>query len=266
LSAPAEGSLTAGIGSYGDAQTSLAESFTSGKTRLFFNANEERTNRGIDSPTFDPNHDHSNQSNQFLRTITNVGAQDTLSFDASNNDATFQIPINTTPADSNDPLSVPPTTDDVQHEYDSFFNLVYTNNAKSGNAFTQISPWYRYDRVRYLGDVPNDLAGGLDGLKQDRHSNFEGLRLSHFHVFGQNAIKAGVDESVENFAGNESIAYESTNPSACRVACRPSPIMRRNAARNSVHTSKTNGLWRTTFPCRAAYATITRPATSAARV
>jgi len=213
LSAPADGSLTAGIGSYGDAQTSLAESFTLGKTRLFFNANEERTNRGIDSPTFDPIHDNSNQSNQFLRTITNVGSRDTLSFDASNNDAAFQIPINTNPASPNDPLSVPPATDDVQHEYDSFFNLVYTNNAKSGNAFTQISPWYRYDRVRYLGDVPNDLAGGLDGLQQDRHSNFEGLRLSHFHVFGPNAVKAGVDESVENFAGNESIAYETMNSS-----------------------------------------------------
>ncbi|MBC5802264.1 MAG: TonB-dependent receptor [Candidatus Eremiobacteraeota bacterium] len=208
LSARAEGSLTAGIGSYGDAQTSLAESFTLGRTRLFLNANEERTNRGIDSPTFDPIHDHSNQSNQFFRTITNVGAHDTLSFDASNNDATFQIPINTNSADPNDPLSVPPGTDDVQHEYDNIFNLVYTSNAANGNAFTQIVPWYRYDRVRYLGDVPNDLAGGLDGLRQDRHSNFEGLRLSHFHVFGPNAIKAGVDESVENFAGNESITYQ----------------------------------------------------------
>jgi outer membrane receptor protein involved in Fe transport len=211
LSAPEEGSLTAGIGSYGDAQTSLAESFTLGKTRLFLNANEERTNRGIDSPTFNPIHDHSNQSNQFLRTITNVGAHDTLSFDASNNDATFQIPINTNPADPNDPLSVPAATDDVQHEYDNFFNLVYTSNAASGNAFTQIVPWYRYDRVRYLGDVPSDLAGGLDGLRQDRHSNFEGLRLSHFHVFGPNAIKVGVDESVENFAGNESITYQPTS-------------------------------------------------------
>ena len=211
LEAPEEGSFTAGLGSYGSAQTSLAESLTLGRTRLFLNANLERTNRGIDSPTFDPIHDSSNQSNQFLRTITNVGAHDTLSFDASNNDAGFQIPIDPNPGDPNDPIIVPPGTNDVQHEYDSFFNLVYTNNAANGKAYTQIAPWYRYDRVRYLGDIANDLAGGVDGLVQDRHSNFEGARLTHFHVFGANAVKAGIDEAVENFAGNEQISYFNTD-------------------------------------------------------
>ncbi len=217
LAAPEEGSLTAGIGSYGGAQTSLAESFTLGKTRVFLNANEERTNRGIDSPTFVPIHDHSNQSNQFLRTITNIGARDTLAVDASNNDAAFQIPIDPNVGDPNDPLIVPAGTDDVQHQYDSFLNAVYTHNAADANSYTQIAPWYRYDRVRYLGDVSNDLAGGLDGLNQDRHSNFEGIRLTHFHVFGPNAIKAGVDESVENFAGNESIAYFNTDSNGMPV-------------------------------------------------
>ncbi len=217
LGAPEEGSFTVGAGSYGDLQTSLGESLTLGKTRVFLNANEERTERGIDSPTFVPIHDNSNTSNQFLRTITNIGSRDTLSFDASNNDATFQIPIDPNPGDPNDPIIVPPSTDDVQHEYDNFFNAVYTHNAKAGNAYTQIAPWYRYDRVRYLGDIPSDLAGGVDGLTQDRHSNFEGLRLTQFNVFGNNAVKAGIDESVENFAGNETIAYYNTNSSGMPV-------------------------------------------------
>ena len=207
LDTPEAGSFTAGLGTYGSAQSSFAESLTLGRTRLFLNANLERTNRGIDSPTFDPIHDSSSASNQFLRTITNVGAHDTLAFDASNSDNAFQIPIDPNPGDPNDPLIVPPGTNDVQHEYDSFFNAVYTKNAANGNAYTQISPWYRYDRVRYLGDTQNDLAGGLDGLNQDRHSNFEGIRLTHFHVVGPNAIKAGIDESVENFSGNTQIAY-----------------------------------------------------------
>ncbi len=211
LSTPEEGAFTAGLGSYGSAQSSFAESLTLGRTRLFLNANLERTNRGIDSPTFDPIHDSSNQSNQFLRTITNVGPRDTLAFSASNNDATFQIPINTQAGNPNDPLTVPPGTNDVQHEYDNFLNLVYTNNAANGNAYTQIATWYRYDRVRYLGDIANDLAGGLDGLNQDRHSNFEGIRLTHFHVFGANAVKAGIDEAVENFSGNEHISYFNTD-------------------------------------------------------
>ncbi len=216
LTGPQEGTFTAGAGTYGSAQTSLAESLHLGNTRLFLNANEERTNRGIDSPTFDPIHDRSSQSNQFLRTITNVGARDTLAFDASNNFASFQIPINAT-ANPNDPVVVPPGTSDVQREYDRFVNLVYTSNAKNGASFTQIAPWYRYDRVAYAGDLPNNLAGTvanadgtsspLDGLQQDRRSEYVGIRANHFHVVGKHALKAGIDESLENFSGAERIAF-----------------------------------------------------------
>jgi len=205
LTTPESGSLTVGAGSYADAQSSLSESIRSGTTRAFLNV-LERTGRGIDSPTFDPVHDNSNASNQFLRTITNVGKYDTLTFDASNSTSIFQIPINDTP-NLNDPLVVPSGTNDVQREYSRFINLVYTNNAANGTGYTQIVPWYRYDRVAYDGDIPSDLAGGLDGLRQDRRSEFEGLRLNHFHVFGPNAVKIGIDASSEKFIGNEQIAY-----------------------------------------------------------
>ena len=209
LRAPTSGTFTLGAGSYGDLQSSLAESATLfGNTRVFLNLNEERSQRGIDAPTFVPVHDDSNQSNQFLRTVTNLGKHDTLAFDLSNNDATFQIPINPFANDPNDPITSPAATDDVQIEHDQFINAVFTHNSADGNSYTQIAPWYRYDRVRYLGDFANDLAGGVDGLQQDRHSNFEGLRIDHFHVFGNNAIKLGIDESVENFGGSEPIAYD----------------------------------------------------------
>jgi len=216
LAGAQEGSFTAGLGSYGAAQTSLAESLHLGNTRFFFNANEERSNRGIDSPTFDPIHDRSNQSNQFLRTVTNVGARDTLAFDATNAFASFQIPINTSP-NPNDPVVVPPGTSDVQREYDRFVNLVYTKNDASGTSFTQIAPWYRSSRVVYAGDLPNTLAGTvanadgtfspLDGLRQDRRSAFLGVRATHFRVLGKHALKTGIDDSVENFVGTERIAF-----------------------------------------------------------
>ena len=208
LSAPEAGTLTVGAGSYGDLQSSLSESATVfGNTRLYVDANEERSSRGIDSPTFVPVHDNSNQTNEFLRTVTNLDKLDTLAFDVSNNDATFQIPINDTP-NPNDPLVTPASTDDVQIEHDQEISAVFTHDAADGSSYTQIVPWYRYDRVRYLGDFANDLAGGVDGLNQDRHSNFEGLRLDHFHTFGANSIKIGIDQSIENFAGNETIAYD----------------------------------------------------------
>jgi outer membrane receptor protein involved in Fe transport len=207
LATPESGSFTVGAGSYGDLQSSLSESAHLGNTELFLNLNEDRSQRGIDPPTFVPVHDNSNAGDQFLRTITNVGKNDTLAFDFSNSTSLFQIPINDTP-NPNDPLVVPAGTDDVQAEYSRFFNLVYTNNAANGQAYTQIAPWYKYDRVVYAGDLADDLAGGEDGLDQDRHSEFEGLRVTHFHEFGPNAVKIGIDASVENFTGHTLIAYD----------------------------------------------------------
>jgi outer membrane receptor for ferrienterochelin and colicin len=205
-SGPESGSLTLGAGSYGDKQATLTENLRLGSTQLFFNADQERTNRGIDSPTFVPVHDNSNTGNEFLRTISNVGAHDTLTFDASHNTSIFQIPINDS-FSINDPIMVPSSTTDVQREYSDFFNAVYTHNTASGNGFTQIAPWYKYDRVVYAGDVASDLAGMTPALTQDRHSNFEGVRLTQFNVFGPHAVKLGVDAAVENFTGTEQILY-----------------------------------------------------------
>jgi outer membrane receptor protein involved in Fe transport len=207
LGAGEQGFLTLGGGSYANAQASLSESLTSGNTRIFFNANEERNDRGLDSPTVLPDHDDSNQSNQFLRTITNVGTRDSLAFDVSNNYAGFQIPINTNPSDPNSPVVSVPGTDDVQREYDSFANLTFTHNTADGNGYTSISPWYRYDRVVYAGDLEKDLLGTEGtGLQQDRRSDFVGLRLTQFRTYGANSLKAGLEGSVENFEGNTVIA------------------------------------------------------------
>jgi len=96
LTTPESGSFTVGTGSYGDLQTALTENARIGATQVFFNANQERTDRGIDPPTFVPEHDNSNSGNEFLRTITNIGARDTLTIDASNSESIFQIPINST--------------------------------------------------------------------------------------------------------------------------------------------------------------------------
>jgi len=207
LTTPEAGSFTAGAGSYGSLQSALTENLHLGSTELFFNANQERSDRGIDPPTFVPVHDNSNTGNEFLRTISNIGSHDTLTFDASNNTSIFQIPINTT-ANPNDPIVVPPSTDDVQREYSRFFNLVYTSNSANGNAYTQFAPWYKSDRVVYAGDVGADLAGGTPGLREDRSSEFEGLRITRFQTFGNHAVKFGYDGSIENFNGHETIAYD----------------------------------------------------------
>jgi outer membrane receptor protein involved in Fe transport len=224
---PENGTFTVGAGSYGDLQSTLTENLHLGGTEVFFSADQDRTNRGVDSPTFVPVHDNSNLGDEFLRTITNVGARDTLSFDASNSTALFQIPINDTP-NPNDPIVVPSSTDDVQREYRRFFNLVYTANSKDGNSFTQIAPWTEYDRIAYAGDVVADLAGMTPALEQDRHSTFEGLRLTNFHLYGANAVKLGFDGDIENFAGSETIYYN-TNASGASI---PTQVFSNGQAKN----------------------------------
>jgi outer membrane receptor protein involved in Fe transport len=214
------GQFTIGGGNYGEAQASLAEALGWGNTQIFLNLNEERSSRGLDSPTATPIHDGNNQSNQFLRTITKLSSRDTLAFNFSNNVAGFQIPINTV-ATTTDPVVVPAGTNDVQNEYDRILSLSFTHNTADGLGYFQIVPWYKYDRVAYLGDLPNDLMGyvlnpdgsttPLDGLQQDRHSQFVGLRITEFRSYGAHALKLGVDGSIENFSGNELIDYYDQN-------------------------------------------------------
>ncbi|MBD5657692.1 MAG: TonB-dependent receptor plug domain-containing protein, partial [Candidatus Eremiobacteraeota bacterium] len=263
LTLPESGSFTVGAGSYGDLQSTLPENIRTGGTQIFFNADQERTDRGIDAPTFVPVHDNSNTGNEFLRTITNIGPRDTLTFDASNSTSIFQIPINDTP-NPNDPIVVPSSTDDVQREYSSFFNLVYTANAKSGNAYTQIAPWYKYDRVVYAGDVAADLAGNNPALTQDRRSTFDGIRLTQFNVYGPNAVKIGLDGSFENFSGNETIQYNTD------AAGNPIPVqsLTDDSAKRGSQIgayAKTSGRRPNTSPYSAAYATTSPTATWAVR-
>ncbi len=217
LDAPDASKFTAGAGSYGESEGTFGTSLRMGDTRVYFNGNLEQTDRGIDAPTFVPVHDQASQTNQFLRTITKLNDQDVLAIDVSNNYSTFQIPINDT-FNVNDPVISIPSTDDVQLENDSFANIAYTHNSKDGTAYFQVIPWYKYDRIRYLGDLQADIAGTTDGqpgtlsgLQQDRRSTFEGLRLVAFKALPHHAIKAGIDGNIENFSGNEQILYFDDN-------------------------------------------------------
>ncbi len=86
---------------------------------MFFDANTQGTNRGLDAPTQVQVHDGASLSDVFLRTITNMGPHDTLAFNYSNQFNTYQIPINPTltPVDS---IVNVPGQDDVQLEYTQF--------------------------------------------------------------------------------------------------------------------------------------------------
>jgi outer membrane receptor protein involved in Fe transport len=165
------GVITGGAGSQGQAVGEFDTVSRFGNNELFFSANTSSTNRGLDAPTFDPVHDDSSSSDQFLRWVSRLNDRATLAADFSNQLSQFQIPIN--PCDPatqggvlgcasvnpNDPIFAIPGTGDTQVEYDRFANLNYTQTSKDGNGVFQFIPWFRSTRVNYLGDLGANVQG-----------------------------------------------------------------------------------------------------------
>lgn len=211
------GQITGGGGNLGQALGELTDEARSGNTEFFLNLDSDRTNYGIEAPTYVPYHDNSSESDEFFRAITQTTSRSTLAFDYGNQFSEFQIPINTQLNDPLDPDFSPPGTDDVQREYDRFGSLNYTLTSQDGNGIFQIVPWYRMTRIVYAGDLPEDVLSGivdpttgtvdhLIGLDQDRFASYAGLRVSEFRAVGTHAWKIGVDASRENFTSNETFA------------------------------------------------------------
>ena len=222
------GSLTqfsAGIGTYGTSQYGFSQASRIGSTDVFFDANTQGTNRGLDAPTQAQVHDGASLSDLFLRTITNMGPHDTLAFNYSNQFNTYQIPINlaVTPVDS---IVNVPGQDDVQREYTSFGSANYTHTS-AGGAYAQVIPWFRSSRVVYAGDLANDVLAldysaddcapaappcSLDGLNSDRRATSFGLRTVYGHDSGSHSFKAGIEGSAENFTSAETIVTAGALP------------------------------------------------------
>lgn len=212
-----DGQLTEGFGNYGQALGELETASRFGSTEVFLDVNSQRTNYGIDAPTYVPINDDSSSSDQFLRTITQINSRSSIAFNYGNQLSQFQIPINTDPNNPIDPEVSIPGTDDVQREYDQFSSLNYTLTSQDGNGIFQIIPWYRSTRIVYAGDLPLDvlatepdpISGVTDhliGLNQDRNANYAGIRISDFRAVGTHAWKVGVDYDRENFTANETFA------------------------------------------------------------
>ena len=216
------GTLTGGAGNQnqGVATFDIASRF--GSSELFFNANSETTNRGLDAPTFNPINDASSSSDQFLRFLTQLSARSTLAFDYSNQFSQFQVPINTDPNNLYDPILNVPGTLDTQREYDRFSNLNWTTISRDGNGIFQVIPWWRSTRIAYNGDLPLDVLStspdfgvcpptcsntvhGI-GLQQDTFAEYVGIRASDFRATKNHAWKIGFDINRETATATQLFA------------------------------------------------------------
>ncbi len=204
----AGGALTLGAGGLGTSDARLVERFSAGRAQVALALNGSRSDRGLDAPSKDAQHDGSASSDQFLRIALPLGERDLLAADLSNQYASFQIPINTV-ASAQSPYVAAPGTDDVQREYDRFASLSYTHTSKDGQGYLRLVPWTRANRVVYDGDLERDVLANVvgddgtlapqNGLRQDRAATYAGLRASVFRAGDRHAFKAGLDLSQESF-------------------------------------------------------------------
>lgn len=208
---PGPGYLTLSGGELGTDAAELRRSFAVGKAQVSFAADNQRTDRGLDTPTQNALHDSASTANQFLRIALPLGPRDTIAADFANQYATFQIPISTTPSDTSPVVSIP-TQDDVQQEYDRFAALSFTHTSKDGNGYFRVVPWVRYNRIAYNGDLGADTQGFVvnsdgsttpqNGLVEDRVATYTGLRTSVSRTSDRHSLTAGIDLSQENFRSN----------------------------------------------------------------
>ncbi|HEX8806182.1 MAG TPA: TonB-dependent receptor, partial [Candidatus Aquilonibacter sp.] len=165
------GLITGGGGSQAQAVGEFDTMSRFGNNEMFLSLNTSSTDRGLDAPTFDPIHDQSSSSDQFLRWVSKLSDRSTIAADFSNQFSQFQIPINPCdPATQGgvtgcaavnpyDPIFAIPGTGDTQLEYDRFANLNFTQTSKDGNGVFQFIPWFRSTRVNYLGDLAANVQG-----------------------------------------------------------------------------------------------------------
>jgi outer membrane receptor for ferrienterochelin and colicin len=194
------GTVSVSTGSYGYNDVTLNDVAGDGPFHVFVTANTEETNRGIDSPTYVPDHDNSGDGDEFLRMLFTPNARDSYAVDVQNQFTGFQIPIDTNTNDPQDSCWSPASTDDVQNEYDQSLSFEFNRATSDNQGYFELSPWYHEGRVAYLGDTLEDLAGGCPAsTTQNRIGKYEGLTTALFRTTGKHNIKIGATGDVEHF-------------------------------------------------------------------
>ncbi len=235
------GALTVGGGTQGTAEARLVQHLQAGKAQIGIALNTDSTDRGLDTPSRDAQHDAASTGNAFVRLAMPLGEGNLLAADLSSQHASFQIPINTNPNDPTSPIVSVPGTDDVQLEDSRFASLSFTHTSRDGNGYVRVVPWVRYDRIRYQGDVANDLQAftvNPDGsttqenaLQQDRGATYTGLRASVYRQSERHAFKAGIDLSQEAFHSSQT------------VVCSPGNCLSNTFTDNAAQHGTLNGLY-----------------------
>lgn len=144
--------------------------------------NGNRTNLGLQTPTYVVNHDAANGFGGFASLIYNVSTADQLRLVTQIRRDFYQVPY-----DPNNPNETGTYLHDANVESDAFVTTSWVHTFERGLVLT-VSPFYHYNRAAYESSAADFPTAATD----DRSSNYEGGQATVAFIAGRNNARAGV--------------------------------------------------------------------------
>jgi hypothetical protein len=199
LGQPPQISFDTYYGSFGTVGEDFTLSTGGAKFGNFFLVDTSKSGRFLDTPEFDPMHDHGNNESIFDRVDYQPTGRDSLHLDIFGARNWFQIP------DTYDQ----PNQDQKQQAKTFSFALGYQHTFNPKTLMT-ITPFLRQDRIDYYPS-DNPFADTPATISQNRHLTNWGTRADFSYASGVNNIKIGTDVQQTRLAENFSLGITDPN-------------------------------------------------------
>jgi outer membrane receptor protein involved in Fe transport len=173
-----EGEVATSYGTHNFTDNQVSLGSHSDRFAWYFSANGNRSDYGLETPTFDVLHDEASGGGGFTSLIFNASPKDQLRFVGSLRGDSYQVP--------NDPDAQAAGVSDREREQDAFGNFSWIRTLNAGTVFT-IAPFYHFNRAAFEGgalDVPS--------ATDNRASHYAGGQASLGLVKAKHNAKVGV--------------------------------------------------------------------------
>jgi outer membrane receptor protein involved in Fe transport len=192
-----QGEIVTSYGSNNSTDNQISFGDHSDRTAYYFSLNGNRTDHGLETPTFDNLHNQAAGGGAFTSLIFNVTPNDQFRFVGSARTDFFQVP--------NDPVSQAAGASDREREQDIFGNFSWVHTFGQGVLFT-LAPSYHYNRAAFegLGDAADRVV-----TTDNRLSSYLGGTATVSVVKGRHNTKFGMygfaqhDNTLIALAGND---------------------------------------------------------------
>jgi outer membrane receptor protein involved in Fe transport len=170
--------LIASFGSQDQTDNQLSFGDHTNRFAYYASVNFNRTNYGLEDPTFENLHNQSIGGGGFTSLTYNAHNGDQLRFVGSLRGDYFQIP--------NDPAAQAAGVRDREREQDAFASFTYLHPVNSSLVLT-VTPFFHFNRAAFEGG-PADVPIATD----NRASTYAGGQVSLAYLHGRHNAKAGV--------------------------------------------------------------------------